>query len=467
MGDVLEFLIDGTSGLAPGGVDGKAMVVGVCSRGQVGKAYLVGPRSDLAAMLGVGPLVERVRDVLATGGQEPLVVVVPVAGQPGSVGPVSQTGEGPLITVTGTPLAGEELAVRIIKPGPLNEGTYQLSTNSGDSFGPRRTIPTDGVILVPDFGVTVTFPEGSYNANTTYACTIEAPAPTIVDVMAALESPLAVYDVEFVLVAGPTDSVDWAAMAAKADELWNAHRPTYFKAETRLPTDGESLSDFATSLLAERQNLDARFVQVCCQFGDVSDASGTRQRRNWAGLQAGRVLSIPVQRATGRVKDGPIAQGSLPEGWESVQPWLEDAGFVTAKKYAGLAGAYWGDSRTLAEDTSDYRTEEVVRTVMKAVRLERVAALKSLYDEAGDPLRPTHKGGLAYLKANIENALDTMVKSVPQELVAYAVTLPPGQDIANNGVAVETTLIATPIMRKITLFSRYVYAGSSFDPRLK
>ena len=35
MGDVLTYLIDGTSGLAPGGVDGKAIVAGVCSKGTI------------------------------------------------------------------------------------------------------------------------------------------------------------------------------------------------------------------------------------------------------------------------------------------------------------------------------------------------------------------------------------------------------------------------------------------------
>ena len=41
MGDVLEFIEDGASGLIAGGVDGKALVAGVCSKGTVGKAYLI------------------------------------------------------------------------------------------------------------------------------------------------------------------------------------------------------------------------------------------------------------------------------------------------------------------------------------------------------------------------------------------------------------------------------------------
>lgn len=566
MGDVITYLEDGTSGIVTGGVDGSALVVGVCSKGTVGKGYLIGKRSNLEDILGVGPLTEHVRDMLATAGQEPNIVAVPVQGQqagyitdpvitgsevvptvsgvpaqnadivvrvatPGAVGtatveistdggktfgeaqasaeqlvlkledeeptgatlvfpaeatleadatfavtvrcavgPVTRIGEesSPLITVATESgvLAGAELVVQIVKGGALNEGTYQLSTDGGDNFDRERTIPVDGKVVLSDFGVTVTFPSGTYTAGTTYSCRLLAPAPSIVDVMSALEGPLAIYDVEYVLVAGETDSVDWAAAQTKADELWNLQRPTYFKMETRLPRDGEDLNDFAAYLLAESQGFAGRFVTVCCQYGEVTDTTGATRLRNAGGLQAGRVMSIPVQRATGRVRDGNVSQLSLPENWESVQSTLEEDGYLTAKKYAGLEGVYWGDSRTMADDTSDYRYEEVLRTVFKAVRLLRNAALKSMYDEAGDPLKPNSTNGLAYLKTNLENALDTMVKANPQELASYVVDIASGQDIVNNGVAVDVTLIGIPIIREIKLYASYVYAGSTFDPRM-
>ena len=562
MGDVLEYLVDGTSGISPGGVEGSAIVAGVCSKGQVGKGYLLGPSSDLEGLLGVGPLVERARDMLATGGQSPTIIAVPCtgeargyftdivttggngsypevtvsgvpqdnldivvqvesAGQVGTatvkvstdggklfesavtatqqfviedsgatllfpedaqleagwqwafsarlpIGPVSRVGDeaSPLPTVAGTVLAGADISIQIVKDGARNEGTYQLSTDGGENYGKTRTIPVDGAVPIAGLGVTVTFPEGDYVGGTTYACTLLEPEASIVDVMAALEAPLALYDVEFVLVAGPTDSVDWAAMQAKAEELWNLHRPTYFKAETRLPYDGEDLNDFTAYLMEEKQDIAARFVQVCPQYGKITGSDGVTGRRNAAGLQAGRVMSIPVQRATGRVRDGNVSQLSLPDGWEAVQSTLEGEGFITAKKYAGLDGVYWGDSRTLADDTSDYRYEEVIRTVFKAVRKSRVAALKSMYDEAGDPTQGTSKAtGLAFLKANIEAALDTMKGANPQELADYIVNIPDGQDIVNNGVTVEITLIGIPIIREIKLYFSYTYAGSRLDPR--
>ena len=43
-------------------------------------------------------------------------------------------------------------------------------------------------------------------------------------------------------------------------------------------------------MLAERATYSHRFVSVCAQFGEISDSTGKRITRNWAGLMAGRLL---------------------------------------------------------------------------------------------------------------------------------------------------------------------------------
>lgn len=560
MRDVLEYLVDGTSGLAPGGVEGTCIVTGVCSLGIVGKGYLLGKSSDLTALLGVGPLVDKLRDIFATGGQAPVVIAVPVAGLPGSyvtpvvqvgegpvgstsgavagnaeavveivapgapgvatckvsvdggatfgaaapvpengqvaigasgitlvlavgdlvaadtytfliraqIGPITLVGTGPDITAAGEPKAAADVQMRILQAGLRNVGTYQLTLDGGDNWGAEKTIPVDGEIAVGTTGVTITFPAQAAVAGDTYSFNILAPVPSISAVLDALEQPLSLYDVEYVLVVSPSDSVDWAALGAKADTLWNAHRPTYFLVETRLPFDNESIDDWAAALISDKQGFAHRFVSACCAFGEVSDYTGLRMTRNWVGLLAGRLLSIPVMRAPGRVRDGGISQGSLPELYtEAHQQQLEAAGYVTARRYAGLAGVYWGDERTLADVTSDYQYLTVLRVVFKAVRKARIAALKSMYDEAGDPTLEGGGAGIEYLRTNIETALNTMVAAIPTELAGYVVTIPPGQDIVNNGVGVEMTLIGIPIIRTIKLFASYVYAGGAFDPRLQ
>lgn len=560
MGDVLEYLVDGTSGLSPGDVAGSAIVCGVCSAGTVGKGYLLGKSSDLEDLLGYGPLVDKLRDVFATAGQSAVVVAVPVEGQSAgyigalthegdgpdadvsgtaaanadvvveivdagalgtgtyklstdggdswgsttavpangqiavgdtgttlviedaalvsgdtyayivrnALGPVSKVGTGPDVEVSGTPLAAAQVELVIQSSGGRNEGTYTLSLDGGDTVSVEKTLPVDGAIAVGDTGVSITWPDEDAVVGDTYTFDLLAPIPNITSVAAALETPLELYDVEFVYVVGETDSVDWTALGVIADENWNAHKPRYFVCETRMPRDDEDVSDWAAALIQDRDGMTHRFVLAVAAYGEVSDSTGQSKTRNWGGLFSGRVLSIPVQRAPGRVRDGGITQGTLPEGWtEAVQQMLETAGFVTARTYAGLEAPYWGDAKTLAEDTSDYIYLPVVRTAFKAVRLMRLAALMSMYDEAGDPTQEGGGTGLVYLQARLETALNSMVAAVPAELVSYVVEIPSGQDIVNNGVATETTLIGIPIIRKIKLFSRYVYAGGAFDPRLE
>jgi len=560
MKDVFEYLIDGTSGLAPGGVEGACIVVGVCSLGTVGAGYLLGQSSDLEGLLGVGPLTDRLRDMFATAGQDAVIIAVPVAGLDGgyvgeveltgtgptastsgvvagnadvivriassgapgtatyelsqdggdnfsaavvvpvdgeipigttgitlalaagdlvaadeyafviraAVGPVTHIGTGADVTTSGTALAAAAVELVVSSAGGLNEGTYQLSLDGGDTVGAERTIPADGLIAVGSTGITIIVPDENMVLGDTYRFEILPPVPSISAVMTALEQPLSLYDIEFVYVVGASDSTDWAAMGAKADELWNQHRPTFFLCEARLPYASETLDGWSAAMIADKQGYAHGFVSCVVAHGEVADTSGKRLVRNWAGLFAGRLLSIPVMRAPGRVRDGGISQGTLPDLYtESHQSMLETAGFVTAKFYAGLSSAYWGDEKTMADVTSDYQYLTALRTVFKAVRKARIAALKSMYDEAGDTVAEGGASGLAYLKANIEMALNTMIAAVPKELAAAVVTIPAGQDIVNNGVAVEMDLIGIPIIRKIKLYARYIYAGSSFDPRLE
>lgn len=557
--DVFEFLVDGTSGLVPGDVSGKAMVVGVCSAGTVGKTYYLGKRSDLSGLLGTGPLVDRLQHIFGTGGQDATVLAVPVAGSPGGsisalkhfgtgpdavisglpggnadvvaevvdggapgaatcklsmdggvtfgaaeavpasgqisvpdsgttlvlapgnlvsgdtyrytvrgpIGPVSRIGTGPDITAAGTVKAGAEVVLQVVRAGGRNAGQYRLSVDGGDNYGPYRTIPVDGLISVADTGCIITCPEGDYALGTTYAFDLLAPVPTIADVIDALTIPLETVDPEFVYVVGPSDSVDWAALGALADDLWNRHRPTFFLCEARQPVAGEDLNDWVTALKQERAGFAHRFVSVCAGYGEISDRTGLRKRRNAAGLLAGRIMEVPVQRDIGRVRDQGITGITLPEGYtESMQSELEEAGYVSLTRYAGLQAVYWGTARTMADATSDYQRLEVLRVTFKAVRLMRIQALKSLKDELGDPLQGADASGLAYLRANLENALESMVTAKPKELAGYAVDIPMDQDFVNNGVAVEATLIGIPIIDSIKLFSSYVYAGGRFDPRM-
>jgi len=566
MAGVNEFIVDGVSGLSPSKA-ATCIVAGICSSGQIGKPYLLGKDSDLT-VLGVGPLVDRLKDLFATGGQSPSVIAVPVSGIPGGyTTPIQHTGSGPEATLTGAPTknvdcvieivtsgdrgtatyrksvylggtpivdggldwgsaevlaangqipigatgliltlpdgvvsgdkyefsarlpigmvyhegGGPEIEVagdvgasayivlRILANGLPNEATYMMSLDGGDTWGVEKTIPLSGSIPAGSTGVTINVSDTTpMQAGDKYEFELYAPEPTVSGVMDVIDHALDLYDVEFVYICGPSSSVSWAAMGAKSDELWNKHRPTFFLAESRLPNAGEDLDEWVSAMISERQSYTHRFVLVNTAFGEVTSTSGERQKRNYGGLLAGKILSIPVNTAIGKVALGAISQASLPDNYsEAHQQQLESAGLITAKRYAGLSGVYWGDDRTLADATSDYQYLVVLRTTFKAIRIARIAALKSVYSEAGDPVAEGGASGIDSLKADIEVALEQMIKSIPSELAAALVDIPAGQDIVNNGVTVMLDLVGIPIIKSIRLYARYTYAGSSFDARLE
>jgi uncharacterized protein DUF2586 len=386
----------------------------------------------------------------------------------GSIGAIQQTGKGASVSVEGAVKVGAQLALQVVKSGGRNVGQYRLSVDGGDNFSGYRTIPVDGRITAADTGTTIVCPDDEFTVGTTYSCSLLAPVPTVSAVITALKKPLEIVDPEYVYVVGASDSVAWASLGALADDLWNKHRPTFFLCESRLPSAGEDLDDWVSALKEERATFAHRFVSVCCGFGEIADRTGQRKVRNAGGLLSGRILSIPVQRDIGRVRDQSITGIAVSDEYtESMQLALEDAGYITLTRYAGLRGTYWGTARTMADTTSDYQRLEVIRTTFKAIRLMRLQALKALKDELGDPVQGADASGLAYLRSNLENALDTMVKAKPKELAGYAIEIPLDQDFVNNGVAVETKLIGIPIIDKINLYSSYIYAGSKFDPRLQ
>ncbi|MDR1397169.1 MAG: DUF2586 domain-containing protein [Desulfarculales bacterium] len=562
MGDVFEYIVDGTSGLAPGAVDGKALMAGVCSKGETGKGYLLGKDSDLSGLLGSGPLVDCLRDYFAAAGQDAVMVAVPVQGSaygqasplkqqgpgaeayvsglpsanaevtvkvrkaglagtanvdisldgglsyefdavdvPGNgilvldigcqlnfptdislvadttysfrtllpVGPVTHKGQGPEVSAEGEPKAAASVILQITKSGRVNQGQYRLSLDGGQSWDIDRTLPLEGEIIVGDSGVSITLPGGNavMAGGDEYHFEVYAPVPSISAIMAALDPPLELFNPECIYIIGDTDASDWAALGVLSEDLWNKHRPTIFVAHTRLPFAGEDMDDWVAWCLSERQQISHRFVLVSSAFARVSDVRGQAKVRNMIGLLAGRISNIPVMRAIGRVRDAAISGAALPDNLrEAHQKTLEDAGYITAKRYAGLTGVYWGDARTLAEPTSDYRYLEVLRVVFKGLRLARIAALKSLYDEAGDPLATSGALGINWLIANLHEAMSVMIKAVPQELAACEIEVPSGQDIVNNGLAVTLGFVGLPIIRSIKLYAYYTYAGSSFDARL-
>lgn len=453
-GNSFEYIVDGSSGLAPSG-EPFALVVGPCS-GEAGKVYYMGKQSDLSA-LGRGKLVDKLSDALSRAKDDAVFVVVPSLPDINGVkSNVVHTGTGnATYTLSGNPLYDAEVVVKIVSGGRLNEATAKISLDGGDTWGTVFLIPGNGEINIEDSGVKMIFtegpqPENSFAENDTYSFTLQGSKSSLPSLVNAIEIGLEKVSPEIVYVAQDTDSVHWAAFGAKADELFALHRPTLFLTETRIPSPQESIDEWVSYLLSQRENFSHRWVHVVASFGEIIRKD--TKTRNVAGILLGDLSRCRVNQSIGHI-DYAMSHVKLPEKWtDAIAKTLNDNGYIVLRKYAGEKVIRWANGKSMADDSSDYRWFEVSRTVHKAIRLIRKTCLKHLHSSLDTAM-------LEYIKADLIAALNAMKKASPKEIDNFEIEIPKNQNIVNNGLTINYTLYGIPIVRTISNYVRFTYSN--------
>lgn len=131
---------------------------------------------------------------------------------------------------------------------------------------------------------------------------------------------------------------------------------------------------------------------------------------------------------------------------------LDAARYIFFVEYSGLAGAYFNDSHTMDDATSDYAYIESVRTMDKACRNVRTYVLPKL----GRPMKVDASTGklevyvVEDLQLTAGKALEDMEKA--GELSGYVVEIDPDQDILSTScVEMVIKQVGVGVMRKLNI----------------
>ena len=131
---------------------------------------------------------------------------------------------------------------------------------------------------------------------------------------------------------------------------------------------------------------------------------------------------------------------------------LDAARYIFFVEYSGLAGAYFNDSHTMDDATSDYACIESVRTMDKACRNVRTYVLPKL----GRPMKVDASTGKleAYVVEDLQltagKALEDMEKA--GELSGYVVEIDPDQNILSTScVEMVIKQVGVGVMRKLNI----------------
>lgn len=325
--------------------------IGLCTLGTENSVYAFGDPQTVRDTLGRGPLVEALCLSLERAGK-PVLAVRATQTTAGSVGTITQSGAGPLITATGAaPNDAYELKVEILVGGAVGTSQFRYSLDGGDTWS--GAIATAASYVIPDSGITIQFPAGTYVLGEVYSATCTPPAYDTTALNTALDAAIAaVQQWRLVHIVGYGSSAAGsatiaAAVASKMASAATAFRYAYAVIEAADDSDANLLSAFASAA-------DVR-VMVAAGFCELVSAVDARlYKRPAAWPIVDRLMSSVVSRDPGAVIDGPLVGVTALHRDERLTPGLHDARFATLRTFRGVPGFFVTGGRMMAPVGSDF-----------------------------------------------------------------------------------------------------------------
>lgn len=434
--DITYHITDGQLGLANTTGTGIHVKIGASSVNGTEPVLINGTTSveRLKEKLGLSPLTDAVMDSIENGA--PKIYCLPVAAAvAGTVSAVTKTPESAsgTITIEGTPTNAFRVILKISGKGGLNMAVFRYSLNNGVTWSEDITVPTSGKYTVENAGLTFGFAaEGEFAVGDTYTCITTEPKLSNENILSAVEKLKdisAAY--EYVHIVGASTPELWAAISVKQKELMETYRkPVFFVLEAYEKEPEETLPDYISGLEADRKKVNNYDIQVVTARGYYTGMDHVTRDINLASIVCGLYARASVQESIGRTSAYGIPEEKLsallPEGIseEDIET-LDLAGYLTFRRYDGLAGSYVTNARMLCPEDSDYRYAEDIRVKNKIIRLTRQAALKRLQEDVDiENVDADLAAKAQFITADVEKQ---MVDK--KEISSLSVLVPSGQDI--------------------------------------
>jgi hypothetical protein len=385
---------DGALGIIADDTTADSFKLGVSSAGTVGTLYSYrgADTSKVRTELGQGPLVEAISHHLKKSGGKTVYAMKLTSSVVGTNTAVTQSGGGPLVTLTGAPLDQYDGIAVVVAGGALGVGTFKFSLDGGETYSVELTIPAGGTYLMPDSGVTLNFAAGTYVAATTYSWTSEAPSYSNADLSTGLDSVLAINTAKggFIHVVGQAADASGAATMAttlQAKLVAAAALKKYMRGIIEMPAVDKALLITAFAAFSgDRVGAVLGFLE------QVSDVSGRIYKRSLGHAFAARLAKVPIsvdairndtdsniESLPGVVKlvpDGAAASTGYHD--EGTTPGADAARFITAMTIPGVPGFYICNPNLMAAPGSDFKWLQYGRVMDRACEVVNLAATKYL-----------------------------------------------------------------------------------------
>lgn len=439
-------------------VEGVHVKIGPATGVNKNQVVIISGPDDVESKIGSGVLADRLLDALSSGCGM-IYAIIAAASTVGTNSTVIKTGTGKATSIlSGTPNNDYDVKIKIVKGGALNEAACQISLDGGDSYGIKKVIPTSGILVIDGTDLTLTFTAGaptseSFIEGDYYTFTSSAPKMSNQDFLTAYDVAKNIpFNYEYIHVCGETSSALWTLCESEAQTLFTGmKRPIFFICEARNKTSAETLDQYVTAMITEKGSFTGIRTAVVAGRGELAAADGKVRDSNIAAVLTGILSRAKVSESPGKVRKFPmplmtdLRPISIKDAHIAL---LDEAGFITARRYLDYAGFYITNFRMMAVSTSDFVYGEVRRTADKISRLVRKASLAFMQFE-GD------ESGITMYQAALEQPLRDMAKENVREILGYSVIIPPGQNLLSDPeIDAEIAFVPVPIMRSMRIIQK-------------
>lgn len=392
-GDVNVKIEDGNLGRGSSTGTGTHIKIGVSNVESKTPILVTGTMNakKIKEKIGETPLADACIDSVEWGAKS--IYCIPVkAGMAGAIGNVQEIKSGGgTFAVSGTPNNAYDIAVEVIDSGNCNEGSFRYSIDGGITFTEEMTIPVTGEAELVSTGLKVKFTDagegGSFKSGDVFRFSTTQPAMSNQDAISAVEGLInSTLSFEFIHIVGASSKALWASLCTLANDFLTKYkRPLFFVCEARGKTEDETLEDYMAAMLEERKGINSMYMQVVCSNSRYKRMDGRVQDISNAGIITGLYGQAKESQSIGEVKSFPISESKLlkllPEGIDDYIVALDDAKFVTIRKYIGKEDYYVTSANMMAPEGSDYSYAEDVRVSNRLVKAVRAEALDELQVE--------------------------------------------------------------------------------------
>ncbi len=333
------------------------LYLGVSSSGDENVLKTANNIPDVVADLGQGPLSEAICHALAVAGG-PIRYMKLTSSVAGANGSVTQSGAGPLITLANAPNDDYDAVVTVVAGGALGVGTFKYTLDGGKTESETRTIPSGGTFTIPDTGVEITFPAGTYVAGETYSWTSTAPHYNATNINTAVtQLLLETLGWDFIVFTG--DAAD-AATAATNFSAIDGHMTSFENGFRFLRAWMGAGKDTAANVLTSFASVTS--TRVGAVFSTARHASAKPiEGRAVPSLPAVNVVGARATQAListdlKRVPSGPLSTVTEIGHDEYLDnQGLDDAKITTLRTWPGRAGFFVTQGRLKAPGGSDFQ----------------------------------------------------------------------------------------------------------------